>query len=272
VSYNYNMSQSLPINATIPVNSLSHASKCASVQGGNTFSSVNSPVTLEPLNTGAVSSVPVVIAKLTVQVNIDSIIDLPEPAIEIKRIKKHVKVTQCLLLQDTNILFIKGFIRKNIEFATRKCSNRSGICGDIRHCTVDVPFSCTTPISYNGVAPLAPVQRTSTEFEYFRQQNIAGPEIADKDRLLSSDLSEFNQISTEHFNQLPFCELVSARIVEFDEKLNPRVPYGVNMPVGESEFKSIQEKAVLFLTLKILQKRDVAVGGIVSPFPPKPCF
>jgi hypothetical protein len=244
-------------------------SKCVNVQGGTTGSCVNTPTTISPLTTGAVSNIPVVLAELTIQINVDSLINLPEPALEIKRIKKHVKVTQCLLLQDTNVLFVKGFIRKNIEYATRKCSNKTGVCGDIRHCTVDVPFSCTTPITFNGIAPLPPVPRTSTEFQYLRQQNISGPGFADKDRLLSGDLSEFNQISTEYFNQLPFCELISARIVEFDETINPTRPHGVTLPFEEREFKCIQQKAVIFLTLKLLQKRQVAIGAI-SPFPPKP--
>ncbi|KJS83546.1 MAG: hypothetical protein JM58_12405, partial [Peptococcaceae bacterium BICA1-8] len=100
----------------------------------------NTPVALTPITTGVVAKVPVVLAELTLQLNIDSIIDLPEPAYEIKNIKKRVKVTQCLLLQDTNVLFIRGYVRKNIDYSTRTCSNAEGFCGDIRHCTVDVPF------------------------------------------------------------------------------------------------------------------------------------
>ncbi|MDF2547465.1 MAG: hypothetical protein K0R93_2363 [Anaerosolibacter sp.] len=265
----YNMTPILQNNAVGSQFQPKVTSKCVNVQGGTTGSCVNTPTTISPLTTGAVSNIPVVLAELTIQINVDSLINLPEPALEIKRIKKHVKVTQCLLLQDTNVLFVKGFIRKNIEYATRKCSNKTGVCGDIRHCTVDVPFSCTTPITFNGIAPLPPVPRTSTEFQYLRQQNISGPGFADKDRLLSGDLSEFNQISTEYFNQLPFCELISARIVEFDETINPTRPHGVTLPFEEREFKCIQQKAVIFLTLKLLQKRQVAIGAI-SPFPPKP--
>lgn len=248
------------------------SSKCVKVKGGTTGDCVSTPTTIESLTTGAVSNIPVVLAELTIQINIGSTIELPEPALDIKRIKKHVKVTQCLLLQDTNVLFIKGFIRKNIEYTTRRCSNSTGVCGDIRHCTVDVPFSCTTPITFNGIAPVPPVPRTSTEFQYLREQDISGPGIAEKDRLLSGDLSEFNQISTEYFNNLPFCELVSARIVEFDEKINPARPYGVAIPFEEREFRCIQENAVVFLTLKLLQKRQVAIGGVVSPFPPKKTY
>jgi hypothetical protein len=237
------------------------------VSGGTTGDCVNTPTDISPLATGAVVKIPVVLAELTVQINADAIIDLPEYAWEIKRIKKHLKVTQCLLLQDTNVLFIKGFIRKNIEYTTRSCSSSEGICGDIKHCTVDIPFSCTTPVDFNGIDPLTPIPRTSAEFEYLREQDISGPGFADKDRLLSGDLSEFNQISTEYFNELPFCELISSKIVEFDEQLNRVSPEGYSVPVGEKRFKSIEEKMVIFITLKILQKRQIAIpptaiGGV----------
>lgn len=235
---------------------------CVKVEGGTTGDCTSFPTAINPLLTGAVAKVPVVLAELTVQINVNSIIDLPEYAWEIKNIKKHLKITQCLLLQDTNVLFIKGYVRKNIDYTTRSCSNSQGICGDIKHCTVDVPFSCTTPVFFNGVAPLAPISRTASEFQYFREQDLSGPGFADKDKLLSGDLSEFNQISTEYFNELPFCELISSRIVEFDEQLNRISPEGYKVPVGEKKFKSIEEKMVIFLTLKLLQKRQVAIPPI----------
>ena len=45
-----------------------------------------------------VSKVPVVLAELTVQVNLDACIKFPEPVLEIKDVKKHVKLVQCRLL------------------------------------------------------------------------------------------------------------------------------------------------------------------------------
>ena len=235
---------------------------CVTVKGGTTADCTNTPVQITALRTGAIAKIPVVLAELTLQLNIDAIIDLPEYAKEIKNIKKHIKITQCLLLQDTNMLFIKGFIRKNIEYATGKCSNAQGICGDIRHCTVDVPFSCTTPVTFNGILPLPVVPSTTSEFSYFKKQNLRGHGFAEKDHLLSSDMSEFNQISTEYYNELPYCELVSSRIVEFDEYLNPVYPSNTYVPVGEKKFKSIEEKAVVSITVKLLQNRQVAIPAV----------
>jgi hypothetical protein len=241
--------------------------ECVTVTGGTTSECANTPVPIRAVRTGAVAKIPVVLSELTIQINVDSKISLPEPAFEIKRIKKRVKLTQCILLQDTNVLFIKGFVRKNIEFSTQgTCSNSTGFCGNIKQCTVDVPFSCTTPVEFNGVEPSKLIFSAQKEFVFFRVQDVSGPEFAEKDELLSSDLTEHNQISTEFFNELPFCELISARIVEFDEELNPQRPFCGKFPFEEKEFKNIEEKMVIFLTLKLLQNQQVAIGPLGGIF------
>ena len=56
----------------------------------------------------------------------------------------------------------------------------------------------------------------------------------EKDELLSDDLSQFNQQSTEYFNELPYCELVKAKIIEIDQSLN-RKPGKIIKPSHEKE-------------------------------------
>jgi len=226
----------------------------------------NTPEPISAWGSGAVAKIPVVLAQLTVRANVNAVITLPEYAFEIKRIRKNVKITQCLLIQDTNILFIKGFIRKNIEYSTRETSNEEGFNGDIKHVTVDVPFSCTTSVNYNGVAPLQPIENTSTEFQYRKEEKIHHPDFSEKDKLMSGDLREHNQISTEYFNELPYCDLVSARIIEFDEQLMPEQPkdkYYVT-PFEEKWFRRIEEKMVLFITIRLLQNRLVAIPAVAG--------
>jgi len=233
--------------------------RCVDVEAINQPDCDNTPFSTDGvLVSGAIAKIPVVLAELTVQINVDSTITLPEPALEIKQITKHLKLTQCLLLQNTNKLFLRGFIRKNIQFATRTCSNEQGVCGDIRHCTVDIPFSCVTPVIFN-VTPPAPVRfNKKHEFQFFRTQDLSDTQFAEKDQLLSGDLSEFNEESFEFFNELPFCELIHTRIVEFDELIN-RTPLPSPAPFEEREFEEIEEKMVIDLTLKILQKRQACI-------------
>ncbi|MDD3653746.1 MAG: hypothetical protein PHO01_06125 [Desulfotomaculaceae bacterium] len=226
----------------------------------------NTKVRPHPVKRGAIVKVPVVLAELSVQINVDSLITLPEPAFEVKQIKKNLKLTQCILAQNTNKLFLRGFVRKNITYSTRDCSNHEGFCGDIRHYTVDVPWSCVTPVKFNVRKPAPPLLNGSEEFQYLRKKEL-GPEFAGKDFLESGDFSEFNQVSTELFNELPFCEIISATITEFDEFLGRKRPHGV-IPFEEFEFRTIEEKMVIELTLKVLQKRQVAV----SAFKDKDCY
>lgn len=216
----------------------------------------NTPVTPAPITTGfPIAKIPILLAELAVQINLDSTITLPEPALEIKRIKKRLKITQCLLLQNTTKLFLQGFVRKNIEFATRSiCSSTQGFCGEIHHCTVDIPFKCVTAVTFNGIPPAPVIFNTSEEFEYFRTQALT-PDFAEKDQLESGDFTEFNLITNEFFNERPFCELISATITEFDEFLNRTHPAGT--PFEEIEFRAIEEKMVIDLTLKVLQNRQV---------------
>lgn len=236
---------------------------CVDVDSTTLDSCDNTPVTPIGIPGGVVVKVPVVLSELTVRFNVSANIKLPEPALNIKQIKKRVKITQCTLLQPTNILFIKGFVRKNIDYTTKKCSNVVGVCGELHHCTIDVPFECTTPITFT--TPPAPLETNSaTEFEYFRTSDLPNQHFAEKDSLLAGDLSEFNQFSTENLNELPFCELISASIYEFDEFIDRQSVNHYELPLEEKLFSRIDERMVIELTLKVLQKRQVAVPAFVT--------
>lgn len=218
----------------------------------------NTPITPIGISTGVVVKIPVVLSELTIRFNVGANIHLPEPALEVKDIKKRLKITQCTLLQPTNILFIKGYVRKNIDYSTGVCSNRAGVCGEIHHCTIDVPFECSTPVTFT-TPPAELLLNSRSEFGYHTVTDLPNKYFAEKDSLLSTDLSEFNQFMTEHFNELPFCELISARIFEFDEFIGRKRPEHDNLPFEEKFFRTIEEKMVIELTIKLLQNRQVRV-------------
>lgn len=231
-----------------------------SVVGETICKCPSTPINIQAITSGVVAKIPVVLAELTVRANISSTIKLPEYACEIKNTKKRVKVTQCFLLDDTGMLFIKGFIRKDIQYSTLTDSINGGFCGGLRHFTADVPFSCTTDVIFNGISPAPILVNTSSEFAYSIKQDLCGQEFGTKDKLLSSDKTEYNQISTEFFNDLPYCDLVSAHIVELDEALNPSFPQLNEKTFEERKFNIVEEKIVLDLTIKILQNRQVTIG------------
>lgn len=250
-----------------------HQNFCVDVESNILDSCTNTPITPIGIGTGVIAKIPVVLAELTVQFNVSAWIHLPELALEVKNIKKKVKITQCTLLQPTNILFIKGFIRKNIDYTTGECSNMKGVCGELHHCTIDVPFECSTPINFY-TPPAELTVNSSAEFEYHRVSDLPNKHFAEKDKLLSGDLSEFNQIIVENFNELPFCELISARIFEFDEFIGRKRTHDDKLPFEEKFFRKIEEKMVVELTIKVLQNRQVEIPAVAGGGTSKPphCF
>lgn len=185
--------------------------------------------------------VPVVVSEFTVQIDTESKIKLCEPAIEIKRIKKNVFLTQCRLVGKTGKVFISGFVRKNIEYATMNCCNNSAICGDIKHTTVQVPFQCVTEIKNTRDIKLQ-YNPAVVETTYFDEKNMG------------RNMKETDMHSEEFFNEKVYCELVHASIYEADivhesEKLN--------CLSNEIVFQNFIEKEVICLTIKLLQNQQI---------------
>jgi hypothetical protein len=225
-------------------------------------------VTSPPVPT--IIRVPVTLAELEVESNLVANIHFPDPVLEIKDIKKRVKIVQCRLMTPPATtptfsegpfqLFLKGFVRKNIQYAT-PCPNSTGECvsSEIRSLTADIPFECVTTVTLTSPA-LLPQVNTRNEFDFFRAQDL-GHGFPEKDQLLSSDLSQFHQESTQFYNQLPFCELLQSNITEWDEAVD-RKPLPGNAPFEEGTFQTVVEKMFLRFTIKILQNQQVAVQAL----------
>jgi hypothetical protein len=214
----------------------------------------------------AIVKVPVVLGETTVQIDMTAKIEFPEPVLEIKAVKKNFKLTQCRLLLPTNKLFIKGFVRKNIQYATPRSSFRHGVVSSIRSFTVDVPFETVTEIDYSN-RPQFSKNPDREEFTYFTKNDLPRG-FSKKEHLLSGDFSQFDQISGEVFNELPYCELLSSHFIEYDEALDREMGLvydsdgeWVDAPFEEGTFKKIEEKMVIELTLKILQKQQVEIDS-----------
>jgi hypothetical protein len=213
-----------------------------------------------------ITKVPVVLAELTLQINVDAVIEFPEPVLEIKDIKKHIKLTQCRLLLPTNKLFIKGFVRKNIQYASPSkdiaASTKNSVASDIHSLTADIPFQCVTEIKKFITPPVMPQTNNRSEFDFL--VSLPLPQgFPEKDELQSNDLSQFHQESTQFYNELPFCELIKSKIIEWDEAIN-RGPLPHASPLGEGYFTKVEEKMVLDITIKVLQKQQVRITSTTN--------
>jgi hypothetical protein len=216
-----------------------------------------------------VTKTPVVLAEVTVHLNTDFTFTVPVPVLEIKTIGKRLKLTESLLALPTNKLFLKGFVRKNIQFATPIAFTGTTVSSIVESHTIDVPFSCVTDLTGRFITPpVQPKMNSRSEFEFFTSTPLAGVNgFSAKDVLSAGDLAEFDQVSTEFFNELPFVELISATFTEFDLSIGrtpgtvvvPTPTPTVAPPFEEGTFTMIEEKMAIDITLKVLQNQQIRV-------------
>ncbi|REJ09274.1 CsxC family protein [Halobacillus trueperi] len=210
-----------------------------------------------------VTKVPVVLAELNVQLNINETITFPEPVLEIKDIKKRVALTQCRLLLPTKKLFLKGFVRKNIQYASPsneiEMSTDTTVASDLHSFTVDIPFDTVIEIKDFLSMPVMPKNNKREEFDFAVSQSLPSG-FPEKDELLSSDLSQYHQESSQYYNELPYCELLSSKIIEWDEAID-RQPLPGSSPFNEGYFTQVEEKMVLDICLKVLQDQQIRVAS-----------
>ena len=198
--------------------------------------------------------VPVLLAETELQIVVESDIPLNPPASEIKRVEKDAIVTQCKLVpvefEEEPVegtedlfratrakLFVSGFIRKDIQYATDACN------GTLRDRIASVSFSGHADLN-NDDFLCCPVFAASTAS---RSRFIHGKK---------SSLPRFDKYLFDNnvfYNEQPFCELVRANFVELDFSPCPT-------DIDET-FDTLREKIVLDLTLKVLQKQQVEVNG-----------
>lgn len=233
----------------------------------------NTPITPTPnipipTTTNVVVKIPVVLAETSITIPVVAIIHLEKRASEIKRIGKQVFITQCHLIPGsvtttppfTGVLVISGFVKKNIEFATIRCSGKGVSSGRIEDTTVNVHFSCTTVVTFT-IPPVLIPNTPPAEIETLKNFTSKCDVCAD---VSGSNVCERNFAQTEIFNEKVFCELVKADIFETDISLDAKAD---RCDPTKLTFQDLEEKMVVVLTLKLLQKQQVLVTAIAPPHP-----
>jgi hypothetical protein len=207
---------------------------------------------------------PVVLGETTVQLNLDGSIEFPEPVLEIKEIKKNLKLSQCRLLLPTNKLFIKGFVRKNIQYATPKNSNSRYIVSRIHALTADIPFEVVTEMEFINQPNFRSNPKTK-DFTYFSAKRLPFG-FSQKEKLLSRDPIQHKQISEEVFNEDPYCELISSKFIEYDEAIDRKMGRVIGIlgermevPFDEGTFTKMEEKMIVEFTIKVFQDQQILV-------------
>ncbi len=197
--------------------------------------------------------VPVTLAEPVVVVCVEADIHLDKPALEIKRVLKTVILEQCELVNTFDPhqakLFVRGFIRKSIEYATVDHASRSAVSGEIRNTTALVPFDFCTDITFPPGASSLQLAPDFSSSGHFLDKTGHGAE------LLTSLLG--NRIV---YNDKPYCQLLYSEFVELDMGQHVR-----NVNGYEKTFTTLHEKIILKLGLKVLQDQQIPI-----PTPPPP--
>ena len=151
---------------------------------------------------GGEFKIPKVLAEFVVQVDTEAKIKLNDTAYEIKRVEKQVFLTQCRYIPPTDKVFLEGYIRKNIEYASKTCSKGHAIGGTIKDTTVHIPFKAYTKIDFGCNRPIITPNLPPMVARYFDEQRL-GKNIREADR---SDI--------EIFNEPVYCELEWTAVLE----------------------------------------------------------
>lgn len=186
--------------------------------------------------------IPKVLAEFIVQIDAESKIRLNEPSYEIKRIEKQVFLTQCRYIPCTDKVFIEGYIRKNIEYATKTCTKCSAIGGSIKDTTVHIPFRAYTKVDFCGNKPKVIPNPPAMVARYFDEKRMG------------KDIREADRSNVEIFNEPVYCELEWSAVfdADIDKKGTPIEGF-----INEEEFQEFTDKSVVYLCMKLLQKQQV---------------
>lgn len=221
----------------------------------------NKEIEITGLTSGVIVKIPVVLAALTVQVNIDSLVELNEPIFQIKEISKNVNITQCRLIENSNVVFISGFISKKISYYTKTSSKEGIVLGEVKSITADIPFKCTTSIKYNILKPEDEIRKTVRESRYIEKDdginNCLREDIENLENDLQDECIYINQEVVENYIDIPYCEVMGYKIIE-SERIIRKDEKSRNLDEKLGQY-ALEGKGSLNITMRILQKRLVSI-------------
>lgn len=194
---------------------------------------------------------------ISISIPAESIITLPTKALKIEKTSKDLKITQSRFFncfpakycipQDTPKLFLGGFVRKDIQYTEAVYQTATTVAGILKDFVVDIPISCVIDLGRHLKFP--PIHFNQQREYGFAKSTTLPSGFSAKDQMLSSDLTEFNTLSEQFYNQSPTCKLLYCQINEMDDSLD-RIPLHGG-PFEECTFTTMQEKMIVLLQLQL---------------------
>lgn len=184
--------------------------------------------------------VPVIIAEPLIHINIESIINLPKPAIYIKCIKRKIFIESCNLIPEINKMFINGSVKKVIEYSETMSSNNNIIEGQMKNITLDTPFNCTTDIKY-----ITPPKAINKNY---------------KNNVKAYSKKNDEQTFTESYNEIEkiYGQIISVDFNELNIKEDKFKPFNLDTIYT---FKTIRQILSINLAIRFLQNQTIKISS-----------
>ncbi|MBU3204677.1 hypothetical protein [Clostridium algidicarnis] len=190
----------------------------------------------------AIFKVPVVLSEIEIPVFIVATQEFTEPVFKITSLDKRVILEKCHIVRGINKLFIKGVIEESVKYSTVNYSDKRSIKGDIKSLVLNIPFKCSTEVSF------------ATKPKFYNNSCFSNIEPS-MEGINNIGTYEEYQGELEHISDKIFCNLKSSRILEINNK--QFIKSSEDMLKGTDTFKRIEKKMILVLKLTLLQNQDV---------------
>ncbi|EJO5347796.1 hypothetical protein NRP93_001888 [Clostridium botulinum] len=219
-------------------------------------------ITPQAVTPPVVAKIPVVLAEKEIQIDVEARMELKDKYYEIKRIKKDVYLTQCELIPRAGIvehglpvtgkLFISGYVKKNIEYASADCVKDDVVSGDIKHTTEKIPFNCVTEVTYI-TPPVLSNRGLQQKIDLYCDESLYDCSCREE-KMGKLSCQEYLE-DVVNYVEKPYCELMGARIFEADVQRKPCYYKGTKV------YDELLEKMVVYVRVKVLQLQQVAINN-----------
>ncbi|MDP4092324.1 MAG: hypothetical protein Q8920_03095 [Bacillota bacterium] len=205
----------------------------------------SSSIKIEGKKTGVVTKAPVLIGKTQVQIYIDALADLQEPALEITNTKHDLQLEHCEFIQEEDAkngkLLMSGYIRVNVDYTTPNILDDGTVGIENKRTGMNIPFKCFTKLRLDSEPVFTSAAKTAK---------------SEDGAAYNSSLNSFYYLNTD--DQLNF-EVAETRIRQVNIKRNIE-----NMSINnynEQIFSSFTVNMAVEVTLLILQDQYIQISS-----------
>lgn len=191
-----------------------------------------------------VTKIPVILSQFEVQIFMENLLKFPEQIYQVNALEKSIYLDKCQLVLSTNKLFIEGFLKEEIEYATGKITKDNIIRGNIKKSSFKIPFKCSTRVRFN-IPPITSKYSSHIELGILSS---------------NTNIIDNREKSYEHFrmlNEKISCKLDKIEVTETDTKEDYEA---LESDLDKLQcFEKIRKKMIITLEVSLIQEQKVFI-------------